>query len=332
MKKFINKLIVISLILTFSMTLTSCTKEIIDSKSIFSNFLEGNEIADIVYYKGMIYVGGRDGVFKINPDNFENEKVNLGEIFLVKDLLIYNDKLYIGHDGGITVFDGENYTNILDKNTNVPDYRVNTMMFDNDGSLWVGTFEGALKYTDSRWESLTTENGLSFKIVYLIMEDEYGGILFGHYGSVNEAISYLKDGRWSYFTVKEGLPHNYIVTGLKYKNKIYLTTGFYDIGGLAIFDTTAEGIKLEKTIIREWGENGSKTRSINIENDILWIGTEYNGLCIMKNDDFIKFDVNDGLISNEVKAIYFDGLDRAWLGTKNGLSIVSKSDIYSKLN
>ena len=82
-----------------------------------------------------------------------------------------------------------------------------------------------------------------------------------------------------------------------------------------------------KTIVKKWGANGYKARSLNFKDDRLWVGTEYNGICVVDDEEFMKWDSEDGLINNEVKAIYFDENQRVWLGTKNGISIVDKNDL-----
>ncbi len=325
--KKIYLIIIISLILT----LLSCEKDKNGEESLFVNILEGNEISDIVYFKGFLYAGGMEGVYKINLENYEFESVDVGDVFLVKDLVVDNEYLYIGHDSGITVYDGETYDIILDNKSEVADIRVNSLMIDSQKNLWAGTYFGALKYNNNEWETISVDDGLMDDTVFLILEDSYGGIIFGHYASVDSGVSYLRNGEWSYFTIDNGLPHNYITTGINVDDKIYITTGFYDLGGIAVFDISSEGITIVSNIIREWGKHGSKPRSINIDNDLLWIGTEYNGICIMKDENFLKIDIDDGLVSNEVKAIYFDDNDMVWLGTKSGISIVRKSDIYKKI-
>lgn len=320
------------LIIIVSLLLVSCTSEANNEISLFINILEGNEISDIVYYKGYLYAGGLEGVYRINPGDYTSEKIDVGDVFLVKDLIVDDRYLYIGHDSGITIYDGTDHSVLLDDKYDVPDVRINSLMFDNDNSLWAGTYKGALKHTDNKWENISIDDGLMDDTIFLIMQDSYGGMLFGHYASSNSGISYLKDDKWSYFTVDEGLPHNYITAGIIDDNKIYIATGFYDLGGIAVFDVSSEGISLSKTIIKEWGENGYKVRNINLDNDFLWIGTEYNGICILQNEDFVKLDIDDGLANNEVKSIYFDDKDMVWLGTRNGISIINKSEIYYKFN
>jgi ligand-binding sensor domain-containing protein len=326
------KIIFPAILIVFVMILTSCTETNKDVAIEINNILEENAVNDIVNYKDKLYAGCLEGVFEINPDNFETKKIDNEDIFLVKDLLVHGDKLYIGHDNGITVYDGNNFTKILDETSGVSDIRVNTMMIDSKDTIWAGTYEGVLKKTDNEWEEITTDDGLAFKIVFLIMEDEYGGMIFGHYGSRYDGISYLKDGKWSYFDKDNGLPHNYIVSGMENEDLIYIATGFYDTGGFAVFKPSEEGIGLEYTIIKEWGKYGSKPRSLNIDDAYMWIGTEYNGLCIMEEDEFIVLDMEDGLLDNEVKVTYFDDEGRAWLATKKGISIVKKSEVYSLIH
>lgn len=332
MKNRITKIILITLFISINFLLVACANEENIEDSIFINIIEGNEIADIVYFKGYLYAGGMEGVFKINPNDYSYEKIDIGEVFLVKDLIIDDDYLYIGHDGGIIIYDGQEYDSILDKTSMVQDIRVNYLMFDNETNLWVGTYSGVLINIENKWNAITTDDGLMANTVFLIMQDSYGGIIFGHYASSNCGVSYLKNNEWTYFTVDEGLPHNYVTAGIEVDNKLYLTTGFYDVGGIAIFDILPDDISISRNIVREWGKYGSKARSINIDNDLLWIGTEYNGVCIMKGEEFVKFDIDDGLISNEVKSIYFDEQGMVWLGTKKGISIVNKLEIYKEIN
>lgn len=332
MKRTYKRIYLTIIIVTMSLLFAACTSEPNDEISLFVNILEGNEISDIVYYKGYLYAGGLEGVYKIDPDDYAYEKIDVGEVFLVKDLVIDDRYLYIGHDNGITIYDGTTHSIILDDKSDVSDVRINTLMFDNDHNLWAGTYSGALKYINNKWENISIDDGLMDDTVFLIMQDDYGGMLFGHYASANSGISYLKDNKWTYFTVEEGLPHNYIVSGVKNNNEIYIVTGFYDLGGIAVFDVSSKGITLSNTIIKKWGENGKKPRSINLDDDFLWIGTEYNGLCILQNDVFVKFDIDDGLMHDEVKTIYFDDKDRVWLGTRNGISIANKLAIYYEIN
>lgn len=325
----LKKIFTLLLTLIILGLIASCSEEEIGN-SLFTNLLEGKEVSDLVYYKGSIYASGMEGVYKIDPDTLRVETLDLGSIYLAKDMVVDRDVLYIGHDAGITAFDGDNYVNILDQTFNVPDYRVNGMMIDDEGILWVGTYGGVLKLVDDGWESITEKDGLLFNTVFFIMEDGFGGMIFGHYASSKDGISYLKSGNWSYFSVDSGLPHNYITDGLKVNDLIYITTGFYDVGGIAVFKTSPTGIELVDTIVEEWGAYGSKARSINTDNGYLWIGTEYNGLCIMKDDVFVKLDTLDGLVNNEVKSILFDDKNKVWLATRQGVSIASINQLYQE--
>jgi ligand-binding sensor domain-containing protein len=327
MKKKYKVVLLLSGLWMMLLIFTGCQREAEQKTMLFTTIIEEKEVSDIVFYKDSIYAGGMEGLYRINPQSYQYEEVEIGQVFLIKDLMIYEEKLYIGHDSGITVYDGKDYYSILDSSYEVPDFRVNALMANDKNQIWAGTFMGALKLENNQWDNISTEDGLAFHTVSLMMEDGYGGMIFGHYGSGKDGISYYKNGEWQYFNIAEGLPHSYITAGKKEGELIYIATGFYDVGGVAVFKVTNEGIKLEKSIVKEWGKFGSKARSINIEDSYIWIGTEYNGICLMKGDEFARFDEEDGLSNNEVKAILFDG-ERVWLATRKGVAMAEKKSLY----
>jgi len=324
MGKSMRKFKIIFMCILLSMSISSCNNK--TESKFFINILEGFEISDIVLFNDAVYAGGFEGVFEINPETYEVNKLDV-ELFLVKALVVDEGILYIGHEAGITTYDGDIFETFLDETSGVEDVRVNTLMMDANNQLWAGTFAGALTYSNEKWKSITKEDGLLDDTVYLILEDHTGGILFGHYASSIGGISYLNNGKWTYFTVEEGLPHNYITAGLVENEKIYIATGFYELGGVAVFRVEKDTLIIDDTIVKKWGENGYKARSLYLDDDRLWVGTEYNGICIVDHEEFTRWDSEDGLISNEVKAIYFDKNQRIWLGTRNGISIANKRDL-----
>lgn len=296
----------------------------------FKNILDNEDIFDLVLYKNSIYAGGKNGLYKINLKDLSTNKIEKINLPYIKDLTVYDNNLYIGYDLGIIKYDGNNYTNILSKKNNFKDIRVNTIYFDSSGNLWAGTYYGVLKYKNNTWTNLSQKNGLLSNTVFLILEDKSGGMIFGHYASNKSGISYLKKNNWKYFNVDTGLPHNYITSGIIKNDKAYIGTGFYDKGGIAIFKVNNNNFELENTIIKKWGENGSKVRSIKKDNNLLLIGTEYNGLCLLKNNEFKSFTTNNNLIGNEVKNILILK-NNLWIATKKGISIINKDILYSEL-
>lgn len=327
MKKITN-IYLIFVILIFIIFTTSCSKEVSPEKRNFQNLLEEYEISSLVEFDESIYAGGLEGVFKIDPKNLDYEKLDIGDIFLVKDLLVYNDELYIGHEEGIKAYKDGEYRDVLNKSSKVEDIRVNDLYIDKDGGLWVGTYGGVLILKEGNWKSLTVNEGLMDDTVFLIIEDGSGGIIFGHYASSNSGLSYLKDGKWKYFNTENGLPHNYITDGILIGDKIYITTGFYDVGGVAVFKITEAGIEHESNIIEEWGDFGSKARSIGYREDELWIGTEYNGLSIIKSGNIYNFNKKNGLVNNEVKSILLRKDGKVWLGTRSGVSVIEADKLF----
>lgn len=327
MKKNIRIYLII-MFLSISL-ISSCSKESSVEKMDFQNLLEKYEISSLIEFDGSVYAGGLEGVFKIDPKDLSYEKLNIGDIFLVKDLLVYNKELYIGHEEGIKVYKDGEYRDILNRFSKVEDIRVNDLYVDSDGDIWAGTYGGVLSLEQGNWKSLTVDDGLMDDTVFLIIEDGLGGIVFGHYASANSGLSYLKNGKWKYFNTENGLPHNYITDGTRIGNKLYITTGFYDLGGVAVFNISEEGINHESNIIEKWGDFGSKARSIGYREGELWIGTEYNGLSIIKSGNTYNFNEENGLVNNEVKSILFRKDGKVWLGTRSGVSVIEADKLFN---
>lgn len=319
-----NVYIKMSLMGLLCLILVSCQTE--GPPSFFINLIEGEEIATMVFWHDAVYAGGMTGVFRIDPLTLEAVKLD-HEFFLVKGLVAGEEGLYIGHERGVILYDGDTYQSLLDEATDQKDVRINTLYRTQDKTLWAGSFEGVLKLTPQGWQRLTQKDGLRSDTVYVILQDPSGGMIFGHYATNLGGLSYWRDGEWQTFTSSDGLPHDYITAGLMDQENIYLATGFYDLGGIAILKTTSEGLVLEETIRHKWGEHGYKARSLYLEDEVLWVGTEYNGFCKVTDTGFIKWDTSDGLVSNEVKVILKDSKGRMWLGTKNGISVVQEEDL-----
>lgn len=316
-------------ILICVLILSACTANESGEDMLFDSIIEGIEISDLVAFKGSIYAGGMEGIYRIDPVEMKYEKVDMGGILFVKDLVVSGDILYAGHDGGITAYDGREYSTVMDGDDGGQDVRVNALFIDDESRLWAGTYSGAYLLEGGSWKNIDTEAGLMDDTVFLIMEDGLGGMIFGHYATANGGISYLNQGRWTYYNVDNGMVHNYVTSGMKESGNIYIGTGFYDKGGMNVFHTGPRGLELGDTIVKEWGEHGSKVRSLNIDGQIIWIGTEYNGLCIYEitGDRFTRLGSQNGLAGEEVKSILFQG-DKVFLGMRNGVSVGNIGELY----
>ena len=114
----------------------------------------------------------------------------------------------------------------------LPDNRVNALLQDRDGRLWVGTWGGVGILENGKWRILKASDGLMDDMVNVMLQDSTGGMWFGSIVAPRGGISYLKDGRWQLFSTKNGLPHNNITRSVEDKSgNVWAGTGLLDRGG-----------------------------------------------------------------------------------------------------
>jgi ligand-binding sensor domain-containing protein/two-component sensor histidine kinase len=105
-----------------------------------------------------------------------------------------------------------------------------------DGSLWIGTWNGVIKYKDGAASLYTTSHGLTDNAVSAVMQDREGNIWTG---SLTGGICKLENESIVSYTMREGLPQQYVASVIEDRaGRIYATTsgqGVVEIvGGRAI--------------------------------------------------------------------------------------------------
>jgi ligand-binding sensor domain-containing protein/two-component sensor histidine kinase len=101
-----------------------------------------------------------------------------------------------------------------------------------DGSLWIGTDNGIIKYKDGSASLYTTSNGLSDNRVSAVMQDREGNIWIG---TISGGLCKLENESIVSFATKEGLPQDYVANVVEDKEgRIYAATstkGLAEIAG-----------------------------------------------------------------------------------------------------
>ncbi len=84
------------------------------------------------------------GLFKYDGKNFTNyDNGFLGDARITDLLIDRRDRLWIAYSSGLAVIDGNNWSTL---SGNLPSYVVNALEEDKDGNIWIGTFDGLVKY------------------------------------------------------------------------------------------------------------------------------------------------------------------------------------------
>ena len=289
---------------------------------------EPGDVTSMVPVGDTLWVGGKLGVVGINLHsheivNFPSEE----KLSYVRHMVLDGGDLLIGHDNGLTVYDGSKSVTYRAKDGLV-DGRVNHILRSGDGSLWVGTGQGAYYRSNGTWSRFTTAEGLLSDQVNVMLEDGEGGLWFGSDVAPLGGISVLRDGAWSYFTTGNGLPHNDVNSlYLDVDGSVWAATGLLDIGGAVHFVNNGGSWVISDVLDVKSGLPEGKVRSIYRDSSgVLWIGSENKGLARLEKGVIQVFTEAQGLSHEEVKVLWTDPDGYLWLGTRNGVTVLSPDD------
>ncbi len=284
---------------------------------------------DLFFYKNTLYVAGGSindawnytyngtGFFAYTNGQWKDyNRSNLSWMDSVFDIITLvadkrDDKIYAGSfGGGLVEFESPTKYRLYKQNSplNVAvgdpnSYRVGGLAFDKDNNLWISNFAGAnnflVKKADGNWRQFQVPFFINDNMVGAILIDDAnqkwiqvpqgnGIYVFNHGASIDN----VADDRWKWLQVGRGngnLPSNLVNCLVKDKD------GFIWIG-------TDRGIGIVQCPADVFTANGCETFQPVVQND------NFAGL----------------LFQNEnVKAIAVDGANRKWVGTSNGVWLIS---------
>lgn len=313
------------------------TRKIFQHKNItFNNLLVKND--------SVIYVGTSDGLYVFinkngTPESFRHEfsGKNISAVTDVKN----EEYIIIAITGEgiarVRIHNGKLESGLWESKTSFTLKQINAILIDKNQDLWIGTFgSGVIKFShnyitgNEEFTVYNSENGLGADYIQSIYEDHEGNIWIGTFGkgmatlmddffvfyshSQNEfgnSISavYINE-KYSYFGVENGL--------------IIIHPGVEK--GFTFYGINNAGIKSPVTAICEVGSD-------------IWIGTESDGIFVLKNGietpvvikgnyNSLEKSVNDLLFNNDIVfAATYGGLllidpddgEKTVIGTENGM-------------
>jgi len=286
-----------------------------------------NDVMALVEFQGAIWSGGKDGLYRIDPDNgdvLEQVEVENGPNFrFTRALLVDQGRrdLWVGHLHGLSRFDGQSWQTFRAAD-GLSDDQVLSLTLDPQRNLWIGTRSG-LSILDQAREQISPPLGESpQRPISVLFFDQRDNLWAGN-GFSMEGGLYQYDGeQWETFGTEQGLAHPMVNSILQTpEGQLWFGTGLASQGGLSI----REG-KTWQTITEADGLAGGKVRYLFRDQDgVYWVGSEYYGIVRMGSDGWQTFTPDYGLAGWEVKAMLQDSAGNLWLGTENGLTRISQS-------
>ena len=265
---------------------------------------------------GIVWVGtDQAGLVRIIPVGaWENNVSQINsENGLSGDVVkaVFSDEeanLWVGTDGGgLNLFREGKFTTYTSNEGLVDDF-VFSIHEDPQQAVWFSTQKGVTRMYEGTMTSFSVQDGLANEFVTSIVSTADSTVWMGTYGG---GLSRYRDGSFSTFTDKNGLPDNGVFALFKdSKDVLWIGTG----GGVVTYD---EGIK--RVITTDHGLTSNLITVIEEDNDgSMWVGTYNAGLNRIVGDKVMPFMARDGLSSDEILSLYVDDEGVLWVGTYGG--------------
>ncbi|MEP1033753.1 two-component regulator propeller domain-containing protein [Ekhidna sp.] len=263
---------------------------------------------------GDIYFGTDDSQLIVYSTSKEIKKIQLNsDINGVNTLFTHDHLIYIGTGRGLYVWNCGQIT----KSPILSNTTINTLIVDENSTLWIGTMRGLFRYQEStnQLDSLTEESGMPNNIVQDLLFDQQGNLWVGTYRS---GVFFLADGSITSFTKNDGLATNIISSVTEIGNETFLLGNENGVlnklknGRISTFEPPMP-IPSERLKNLFTDKNGR-----------VWVST-YGGLIVLDGDNSRHYSISSGFPDNFIRLAYQTKDGAIWVGTKNAGLIIFNS-------
>ena len=219
------------------------------------------------------------------------------------------------------------YINNIEDLNSLPANQVGAIIRDRKGNLWVGTTNGLARYNEKNdsfdvyKNKVYDKNSLVYNDVRSIIEDREGVLWVGTYSGISifdteSSIKYYNAGLDDGYLLSENMVH-----GIYEDDEGYLWVGSRT-KGVNIIDrenNTSKSINMENNNVIQ----SNSINDITGYKDFIFVATDAGVLKINKKENTIQnYNLEDGLIGENVKDIFVCDKNYLWIGSTNGLNLL----------
>ncbi len=260
---------------------------------------------------------------------FKNENIKIDNLFVRSLNKDANGIIWIGtQTKGLIKFNPKKSSfKVYDKgntnNGNLYSNKVRCVFFDKDSTMWVGTQGSFAKYKpeQDRFVSYKVydENKLQVDSrIYAIVEDDENNLWMANWDNVvkfnktnNQITYYSKD-----FFGMDNIQH----INQDNKGNLWISAEF---GGIVVFNPKTETIVKRHCMVNKWSKQ-NVFMTLQQNDSIFWAATSNSLYKINNLNNTIKIiSPRDGLPTNNVVGVVFDGKKQLWITTTRGLACLN---------
>ena len=231
----------------------------------------------------------------------------------------HQGRTWFGTDAGIVILsqqgDRSSVETITSQKGMLTTNFVRSLREDDNGRVWIGTENGGLLRFDPRTGKAQYDVELSSSLAegkVTALEVGQTGELW--IGGLNGLRRYIPGSGTvpTVYTEAEGLANNHVVAI------------FRDSNGTIWVGSTVNGItRIDNGVahIVDLGKALTATCFTQDNDGRIWVGTEGQGVIVLENGKQVQqFTIDQGLLSNSIKALGKDQHGHVWIGTNKGLN------------
>ncbi|HEX8514959.1 MAG TPA: two-component regulator propeller domain-containing protein [Bacteroidia bacterium] len=284
---------------------------------------------------GYLWIGTGEGLCKFDGLSFRSfyTKDGIAENFVTASYKDQNRNLWLGfNQGSITFYDGKNFKSI--NTSGFAKSPVTAITGDEKGNIWCATQNDGIFRISKIFEVSVFKIEFDNEHIYSLAFVRNDLLLAGTASGLKLFEMLGTDQKPKFAGTITGIPETRISCILRKKNTTSFWIGTQDQGLFMLTPTTGKTFKVFSL------EPDLKVELKNIQviheddQSNLWIGTFGSGLYklvltagMLKYNEFLHLDEDNGLGSNDIKSIYSDHEGNIWIGTY-GSGLVHITDNY----
>ncbi|MFP5236078.1 MAG: two-component regulator propeller domain-containing protein [Acidobacteriota bacterium] len=225
----------------------------------------------------------------------------------------------VGTNSAVELMDGGATVQQWRVGSELPGTRVQALYADREGTLWIGTNGGLVRYAAGKLEQMPVTDSLASASVLAILEDHEGDLWVG---TETNGLQILRDQRFRMIGAHEGLASDNTTTVIQ-DGAAALWVGTSGSGvtelrpGLGA-GTSAAGPAAATFTVKN-GLASDVILSLAPDNGDVWVGTP-DGLSRIRGGRIVTFTSADGLPDDFIRSLLADTDGSLWIGTRHGLT------------